>query len=136
MKPLLQVTRQEEEMQAKDEELVRTKERQQKAESELKELELKHTQVTYSSVPLLFCTTKISQMISEGFFSLMLLILLMETDLNQSPLHSVERQLFILMEGPMSIHEGNEPPDLLSVPSPVLSGNLGEIENSNLWPKW
>ncbi|XP_025062214.1 myosin-11 isoform X3 [Alligator sinensis] len=45
VKPLLQVTRQEEEMQAKDEELVRTKERQQKAESELKELELKHTQL-------------------------------------------------------------------------------------------
>lgn len=45
MKPLLQVTRQEEEMQAKDEELQKTKERQQKAESELKELELKHSQV-------------------------------------------------------------------------------------------
>uniref|UniRef100_A0A8C0BS67 Myosin heavy chain 11 n=1 Tax=Buteo japonicus TaxID=224669 RepID=A0A8C0BS67_9AVES len=44
VKPLLQVTRQEEEMQAKDEELQKTKERQQKAESELKELELKHTQ--------------------------------------------------------------------------------------------
>uniref|UniRef100_A0A8C4YIF2 Myosin heavy chain 11 n=1 Tax=Gopherus evgoodei TaxID=1825980 RepID=A0A8C4YIF2_9SAUR len=44
VKPLLQVTRQEEEMQAKDEELQRTKERQQKAESELKELELKHNQ--------------------------------------------------------------------------------------------
>lgn len=53
MKPLLQVTRQEEEMQAKDEELQRTKERQQKAESELKELELKHNQVTYSCGPLL-----------------------------------------------------------------------------------
>lgn len=52
MKPLLQVTRQEEEMQAKDEELQKTKERQQKAESELKELELKHTQVIYSSEPL------------------------------------------------------------------------------------
>uniref|UniRef100_A0A8C4KHE5 Myosin heavy chain 11 n=1 Tax=Dromaius novaehollandiae TaxID=8790 RepID=A0A8C4KHE5_DRONO len=45
VKPLLQVTRQEEEMQAKDEELQRTKERQQKAESELKELEQKHTQL-------------------------------------------------------------------------------------------
>uniref|UniRef100_A0A8C0ZHP8 Myosin heavy chain 11 n=1 Tax=Cyanistes caeruleus TaxID=156563 RepID=A0A8C0ZHP8_CYACU len=44
VKPLLQVTRQEEEMQAKDEELQKTKERQQKAESELKELELKHSQ--------------------------------------------------------------------------------------------
>lgn len=39
-------------MQAKDEELQKTKERQQKAESELKELELKHTQVTYSTEPL------------------------------------------------------------------------------------
>uniref|UniRef100_A0A663N3M0 Myosin heavy chain 11 n=1 Tax=Athene cunicularia TaxID=194338 RepID=A0A663N3M0_ATHCN len=37
VKPLLQVTRQEEEMQAKDEELQKTKERQQKAESELKD---------------------------------------------------------------------------------------------------
>uniref|UniRef100_A0A8C0VIB6 Myosin heavy chain 11 n=1 Tax=Cyanistes caeruleus TaxID=156563 RepID=A0A8C0VIB6_CYACU len=45
VKPLLQVTRQEEEMQAKDEELQKTKERQQKAESELKELELKHSQL-------------------------------------------------------------------------------------------
>uniref|UniRef100_A0A8B9ZLK4 Myosin heavy chain 11 n=1 Tax=Anas platyrhynchos TaxID=8839 RepID=A0A8B9ZLK4_ANAPL len=45
VKPLLQVTRQEEEMQAKDEELQRTKERQQKAEAELKELEQKHTQL-------------------------------------------------------------------------------------------
>uniref|UniRef100_A0A8U7P915 Myosin heavy chain 11 n=1 Tax=Corvus moneduloides TaxID=1196302 RepID=A0A8U7P915_CORMO len=44
VKPLLQVTRQEEEMQAKDEELQKTKERQQKAESELKELEQKHSQ--------------------------------------------------------------------------------------------
>lgn len=48
MKPLLQVTRQEEEMQAKDEELQKTKERQEKAESELKELELKHSQVIYT----------------------------------------------------------------------------------------
>uniref|UniRef100_A0A8C3ETW8 Myosin heavy chain 11 n=1 Tax=Corvus moneduloides TaxID=1196302 RepID=A0A8C3ETW8_CORMO len=45
VKPLLQVTRQEEEMQAKDEELQKTKERQQKAESELKELEQKHSQL-------------------------------------------------------------------------------------------
>lgn len=52
MKPLLQVTRQEEEMQAKDEELQRTKERQQKAEAELKELEQKHTQVTDRSKSL------------------------------------------------------------------------------------
>lgn len=39
-------------MQAKDEELQRTKERQQKAEAELKELEQKHTQVTDRSKPL------------------------------------------------------------------------------------
>ncbi|XP_060030089.1 myosin-11 [Erinaceus europaeus] len=45
VKPLLQVTRQEEEMQAKEDELQKIKERQQKAESELKELEHKHTQV-------------------------------------------------------------------------------------------
>ncbi|KAH0632072.1 hypothetical protein JD844_020133 [Phrynosoma platyrhinos] len=46
VKPLLQVTRQEEEMQAKDEELKMVKERQMKAESELKELEQKHSQLT------------------------------------------------------------------------------------------
>lgn len=45
VKPLLQVTRQEEEMQAKDDELKTVKERQVKAESELKELEQKHGQV-------------------------------------------------------------------------------------------
>uniref|UniRef100_A0A8C9P0K0 Myosin heavy chain 11 n=1 Tax=Spermophilus dauricus TaxID=99837 RepID=A0A8C9P0K0_SPEDA len=45
VKPLLQVTRQEEEMQAKEDELQKTKERQQKAESELKELEQKHSQL-------------------------------------------------------------------------------------------
>lgn len=45
VKPLLQVTRQEEEMQAKEEEMQKIKERQQKAETELKELEQKHTQV-------------------------------------------------------------------------------------------
>lgn len=47
VKPLLQVTRQEEEMQAKEEELQKIKDRQQKAESELKELEQKHSQVPY-----------------------------------------------------------------------------------------
>ncbi|XP_045141945.1 myosin-11 [Echinops telfairi] len=45
VKPLLQVTRQEEEMQAKEDELQKIKERQQKAEGELKELEQKHTQL-------------------------------------------------------------------------------------------
>lgn len=45
MKPLLQVTRQEEEMQAKDEELVKVKEKQTKVEGELVEMEQKHQQV-------------------------------------------------------------------------------------------
>uniref|UniRef100_A0A8C9VP84 Myosin heavy chain 10 n=1 Tax=Scleropages formosus TaxID=113540 RepID=A0A8C9VP84_SCLFO len=45
VKPLLQVTRQEEEMQAKDEELVKVKERQSKVENELVEMERKHQQV-------------------------------------------------------------------------------------------
>ncbi|XP_067859325.1 myosin-11-like isoform X2 [Heptranchias perlo] len=45
VKPLLQVTRQEEEMQLKDDELQRTKEKQQKAELYLSELEKKHNQV-------------------------------------------------------------------------------------------
>ncbi|XP_062853406.1 myosin-10 isoform X2 [Trichomycterus rosablanca] len=46
VKPLLQVTRQEEEMQAKDEELVKVKERQVKVENELVESERKHQQLT------------------------------------------------------------------------------------------
>lgn len=45
MKPLLQVTRQEEEMVAKEEELVKVKERQQQAEEQLKEYESKQQQV-------------------------------------------------------------------------------------------
>ncbi|XP_072916621.1 myosin-11 isoform X1 [Hemitrygon akajei] len=45
VKPLLQVTRQEEEMQLKEDELQRTKEKQQKAELYLTELEKKHTQL-------------------------------------------------------------------------------------------
>uniref|UniRef100_A0A8C9ZA46 Myosin, heavy chain 10, non-muscle n=1 Tax=Sander lucioperca TaxID=283035 RepID=A0A8C9ZA46_SANLU len=44
VKPLLQVTRQEEELQAKDEELVKVKERQLKVENELVEMERKHQQ--------------------------------------------------------------------------------------------
>lgn len=48
MKPLLQVTRQEEEMQAKDEELVKVKEKQTKVEGELVEMERKHQQVSYN----------------------------------------------------------------------------------------
>lgn len=45
VKPLLQVTRQEEEMVAKEEELVKMKERQQQAEDQLKEFEAKQHQV-------------------------------------------------------------------------------------------
>uniref|UniRef100_A0A8D3CG60 Myosin-10 n=1 Tax=Scophthalmus maximus TaxID=52904 RepID=A0A8D3CG60_SCOMX len=45
VKPLLQVTRQEEEMQAKDEELVKVKEKQTKVEGELVEMEKKHQQL-------------------------------------------------------------------------------------------
>lgn len=48
VKPLLQVTRQEEEMQAKDEELVKVKEKQTKLEGELVEMERKHQQVSYN----------------------------------------------------------------------------------------
>lgn len=48
VKPLLQVTRQEEELQAKDEELVKVKEKQMKVEGELVEMERKHQQVSYS----------------------------------------------------------------------------------------
>ncbi|XP_054460247.1 myosin-11a isoform X2 [Anoplopoma fimbria] len=45
VKPLLQVTRQEEEMGLKDEELMRAKELASKSEIELKEISLKHTSV-------------------------------------------------------------------------------------------
>ncbi|KAF6727243.1 Myosin-10 [Oryzias melastigma] len=45
VKPLLQVTRQEEELQAKDEELVKVKEKQLKVENELVEMERKHQQL-------------------------------------------------------------------------------------------
>ncbi|KAG7269945.1 hypothetical protein CRUP_005562 [Coryphaenoides rupestris] len=45
VKPLLQVSRQEEEMQAKDEELVRVKEKQGKVEVELVEVQRKHQQL-------------------------------------------------------------------------------------------
>lgn len=50
VKPLLQVTRQEEEMSLKDEELKRAKEVSVKFESELKEITLKHTTVMDKSV--------------------------------------------------------------------------------------
>uniref|UniRef100_A0A7N6A968 Myosin, heavy chain 10, non-muscle n=1 Tax=Anabas testudineus TaxID=64144 RepID=A0A7N6A968_ANATE len=45
VKPLLQVTRQEEELQAKDEELIKVKERQLKVENEMVEMERKHQQL-------------------------------------------------------------------------------------------
>ncbi|XP_041075857.1 myosin-10 isoform X3 [Polyodon spathula] len=45
VKPLLQVTRQEEEMLAKDEELVKVKEKQSKVEGEMLEMERKHQQL-------------------------------------------------------------------------------------------
>lgn len=47
VKPLLQVTRQEEEMVAREEELVKMKERQQQAEDQLKEFETKQKQVGF-----------------------------------------------------------------------------------------
>ncbi|KAL0993065.1 hypothetical protein UPYG_G00102770 [Umbra pygmaea] len=46
VKPLLQVSRQEEEMQAKDEELFKVKEKQQYAELQLKEMDVKHRQLS------------------------------------------------------------------------------------------
>lgn len=49
VKPLLQVTRQEEEMSLKEDELKRAKEVSLKYESELKEISLKHTSVMESS---------------------------------------------------------------------------------------
>ncbi|XP_014451497.1 myosin-10 isoform X1 [Alligator mississippiensis] len=45
VKPLLQVTRQEEELQAKDEELMKVREKQTKVEAELEEMERKHQQL-------------------------------------------------------------------------------------------
>lgn len=47
VKPLLQVTRQEEEMGQKEEELKAAKEVAAKAEAELKDISQKHTQVKY-----------------------------------------------------------------------------------------
>lgn len=56
VKPLLQVTRQEEEMQAKDEELVKVKEKQTKVEGELLEMERKHQQVRLPNTATLHST--------------------------------------------------------------------------------
>lgn len=47
MKPLLQVTRQEEEMSQKDEELKTAKDLAVKAEAELKDISQKHSQVRH-----------------------------------------------------------------------------------------
>uniref|UniRef100_A0A4W6FLG6 Myosin-9 n=1 Tax=Lates calcarifer TaxID=8187 RepID=A0A4W6FLG6_LATCA len=52
VKPLLQVTRQEEEMLAKEEELVKVKERQQQAEEQLKEYEAKQQQLSAEKLAL------------------------------------------------------------------------------------
>uniref|UniRef100_A0A673HTU3 Myosin-9 n=1 Tax=Sinocyclocheilus rhinocerous TaxID=307959 RepID=A0A673HTU3_9TELE len=52
VKPLLQVTRQEEEMVAKEEELVKMKERQQQAEDQLKEFEAKQQQFNAEKMAL------------------------------------------------------------------------------------
>ena len=46
VKPLLQVSRQEEEMQAKDDELLKVKEKQGKVEEELVEMQKKQQQVS------------------------------------------------------------------------------------------
>uniref|UniRef100_A0A671RJU1 Myosin-9-like n=1 Tax=Sinocyclocheilus anshuiensis TaxID=1608454 RepID=A0A671RJU1_9TELE len=57
VKPLLQVSRQEEEMQAKDEELNKVREKQMVAEQQLNEMEVKQQQVTRYcciSIPLVF----------------------------------------------------------------------------------
>lgn len=50
VKPLLQVTRQEEEMGQKDEELKAAKEVAAKSEAELKDISQKHTQVSHLQV--------------------------------------------------------------------------------------
>lgn len=49
MKPLLQVTRKEEEMLAKEDELSKAKERQEQAEKMIQEYESKHQQVGVKS---------------------------------------------------------------------------------------
>ncbi|XP_030649562.1 myosin-9 isoform X1 [Chanos chanos] len=52
VKPLLQVSRQEEEMQAKDEELTKVKEKQQLAEQQLQEMETKQAQLNAEKMAL------------------------------------------------------------------------------------
>lgn len=65
VKPLLQVTRQEEELQAKDEELMKVKEKQTKVEAELEEMERKHQQVCVQD-QLLICRTWIIVLCTMG----------------------------------------------------------------------
>lgn len=57
MKPLLQVTRQEEEMGQKEEELKAVREAAAKAEADLKDITQKHSQVT-----LIFVVHRLGQM--------------------------------------------------------------------------
>uniref|UniRef100_A0A4W5RDZ0 Myosin-9 n=1 Tax=Hucho hucho TaxID=62062 RepID=A0A4W5RDZ0_9TELE len=52
VKPLLQVTRQEEEMQAREDELEKTKARQQQSEEQLQEFEAKHQQLNAEKLAL------------------------------------------------------------------------------------
>lgn len=52
MKPLLQVTRQEEEMSQKEEELKAAKDLAVKAEAELKDISQKHSQVDHERLPV------------------------------------------------------------------------------------
>ncbi|XP_048868788.1 myosin-9a isoform X2 [Brienomyrus brachyistius] len=52
VKPLLQVSRQEEEMQAKEDELIKVKERQQQVEEQLQESEIKNSQLNAEKVAL------------------------------------------------------------------------------------
>lgn len=61
MKPLLQVTRQEEEMQAKDEELIKVKEKQLKVENELVETERKHQQVNVFCGKEIFLSCRVNK---------------------------------------------------------------------------
>lgn len=58
VKPLLQVTRQEEEMGQKEEELKAVKEVAAKAEAELKDIAQKHTQVR--NLQVFICLSKIT----------------------------------------------------------------------------
>lgn len=62
MKPLLQVSRQEEEMQAKDEELSKVREKQVQAEKQLEEMEVKQQQVTHPTHTLLKFSHTISSL--------------------------------------------------------------------------